>query len=122
VSKTIYVLNVKALTLACYRLEQVAKSERKYDEHYYRALAYVRQLGREQGIDAALKEHNLDALVAPAYTTVSHPTYMHFALLTWRNLHGWSDYSCCHRCVHIPLFQCEYQTDIRWVLQLGILL
>ena len=36
------------------------------DPRYLNALAACRQLSREQGIDAALREHRLDALVAPS--------------------------------------------------------
>lgn len=39
---------------------------------YFDALAFNKELGGTRGIDAALKEHNLDALVLPAqgFTTV----------------------------------------------------
>ena len=42
------------------------------DATFFKALAFDHELGATQGIDAALKEHNLDALVlpAPGFTTV----------------------------------------------------
>jgi amidase len=54
-------------------LRKLAASERVFDEEYHRALAHLHELGRERGIDAALKEHHLDALVVPAYATVRPP-------------------------------------------------
>jgi amidase len=44
------------------RAQQCGKLD---DPRYLNALAACRQLSREQGIDAALREHRLDALVAP---------------------------------------------------------
>jgi amidase len=42
------------------------------DSTYYAAVATNKELGATRGIDAALKAHNLDALVlpAPGYTTI----------------------------------------------------
>ena len=39
---------------------------------YFQALAFDKELGGTNGIDAVLKEHNLDALIlpAPGLTTV----------------------------------------------------
>jgi hypothetical protein len=41
------------------------------NQTYFQALAFDKDLGATRGIDAALKEHNLDALVlpAPGFTT-----------------------------------------------------
>lgn len=43
----------------------LASEESHIDEKYYAALAENWELGRTQGIDAALQAHQLDALVLP---------------------------------------------------------
>ncbi|TFK55207.1 amidase signature enzyme [Heliocybe sulcata] len=44
-----------------------------FNTTYYQALAYNYELGRTRGIDAALKEHDLDALVLPTAGYVTTP-------------------------------------------------
>lgn len=43
-----------------------------FNSTYFEALAFNKELGATRGIDAALQQHKLDALVLPAtgYTTV----------------------------------------------------
>ncbi|HKK45994.1 MAG TPA: amidase [Balneolaceae bacterium] len=54
-------------------LEMAEKKGPLSDPEYKKAHAKVRRISREQGIDATMKEHNLDAIVAPtggpAWTT-----------------------------------------------------
>ncbi|ESK92746.1 glutamyl-trna amidotransferase subunit a [Moniliophthora roreri MCA 2997] len=44
-----------------------------FDSNYTQALAFNHELGRTRGIDAALQEHNLDALVLPATGLTTTP-------------------------------------------------
>jgi len=48
------------------RFEQAEMTGGLDDPGYLEALAHGRLLSRQQGIDAVLDEHRLDALVAPA--------------------------------------------------------
>ena len=43
-----------------------------FNATYFQALAFDKDLGATRGIDAVLREHNLDALIlpAPGFTTV----------------------------------------------------
>ena len=40
---------------------------------YFGALAFCKELGATRGIDAALKQHNLDALILPAQGPATIP-------------------------------------------------
>lgn len=51
---------------------------------YFAALAEDYSMGRERGIDAALQQHNLDALILPATgwtTTPPGMTVLHLGLI-----------------------------------------
>lgn len=60
-----------ALTLPSQRLIE-SEATTGMNQPYFDALAFDKDLGATRGIDAALKEHNLDALILPAqgFTTV----------------------------------------------------
>lgn len=49
-----------------------SESTNGFNSTYFQALAFDKELGATRGIDAALKAHNLDALIlpAPGFTTV----------------------------------------------------
>jgi amidase len=48
------------------RMEQAQEKGTLLNKHYLAALEKNHNLSREQGIDAVLKEHNLDAIVCPS--------------------------------------------------------
>ena len=53
------------------------------DEAYHRAVAYNKEIGATRGIDAALKEHKLDAFVLPIYDGSMAPSGVYCGHAVW---------------------------------------